>query len=249
MCHAAAKICIMARFKYSGVAITGGTGRLNSSMGGSVLLKNGVVRNYVTPINPKSEAQIEVRNVFTSFNTGWKANNSEAQKEAWETAAKSGDWPIQDPFTGTSRNPTSGKELYTTLNMNIWLAGGKVVNETNNVPVKQAAGTSQLGDSTATAAVQSLSIVYSGDLAGNEVHVLSTSKPLSSGRLKFRRNEMRYIMATGNATPIDALAAFQAVHGNLTGQAGNVIFVLLEAVNIVTGQRRVAGTSRIVIGA
>lgn len=239
----------MARFNYSGVAVTGGTGRLNSSLGGTVLMKNGVVRSYTTPTNPQSSGQIQTRNQFSYLQTTWGQTLTEAQRTSWDAAAASGDWQIQDPFTGSSRNPKSGKDLFTTLCMNAWLADGKSTLYMDEVPAKISSSGLALGAINAAAGAGTFTIAFTGML-GNSL-VISASAPGGAGQMKMRKANMRWVRSAGapQISPFNFAANYTAAFGSLTGQEGKKIFVLVEEISIDTGQRWLVGSGNVVVAA
>lgn len=240
----------MARFSYSGVAITGGTGRLNSGFGGSVLLKNGVVRNYVTPVNPQTADQQTTRTAFAFLTTAWKGLSSTNQA-AWIAAWQSGDWTVQDPFTGTTRPYGSAKSLFIALNMNFLIAGNGL--DTPSVEFQAPPATSDLpalgiASVAIDASSGTVAVDYSGTL-GDSVLVIRMTPPLSAGnqRLTSVKVKLRSLPSTSGATPLAEGTAYVAKFGAITGSAGLAVFYVIEQIDTTNGKRGLVGTGRVVI--
>ena len=96
-----------------GMMMTDGRGKL----GGHVASKNragSYVRTKVTPVNPQTPYQSEVRQRLATISRAWGQLN-EGQRLAWNESANSGQWNKTDIF-GDARRPT-GKNLFTGLNL------------------------------------------------------------------------------------------------------------------------------------
>lgn len=234
----------MARFNYGGL-VSGGTGRFLSSLGGMVLMKNGVVRAFVTPSNPQTTSQMNVRSEF-SINTGAWSGLTEAQRLAWDAAAASGTWTKTDPFTGTTRAISSGKLLYMFVNQNLVASGALPVSD---VPTQVTPGTTVATTATFAAGAGTATVAYTGALNGDEVHVFTASPAISAGNMKVRRAICRAIGNSGAVSPVNIAASYTGVFGTLTGTATRKVFVIVEAINQVTGQRRVCGIVNDIIAA
>lgn len=240
----------MARLSYSGVAITGGTGRLNSGFGGSVLLKNGVVRNYVTPANPQTPDQQVNRTAFAFLTQFWK-NLSAAQRDAWVAAWNSGNWQKQDPFTGTTRNYGSAKDLFISLNMNFLIADGSVSAPDANLltpPATTALPALGLTSVTIDASAGTVGIVYTGTLTGTTL-VIRMTPPVSPGneRTTSVLTKFRFVQIASGASPVAAGTAYVALFGAITAQAGQKVFYTVEAILLATGKRGLVGSGNTVI--
>lgn len=96
-----------------GMMMTDGRGKL----GGQVASKNragAYVRTKVTPVNPNTSYQSQVRQRLASLSREW-SQLTEQQRIGWNEAANSGEWSKSDIF-GDARRPT-GKNLFTSINM------------------------------------------------------------------------------------------------------------------------------------
>lgn len=237
----------MARFNYSGVAVTAGSGRLNSSLGGTVLLKNGVVRNYVTPTNPQTAAQTAKRALFSSAVNTWKGVLTDAQRAAYDVAAATDAWKVPDPLTGTLRNLT-GEQLFIQLYMNVDTAQGDVT-DVYNVPTPVDMSGVALGTLTAVAGTTAMNLAYSGTIPTGAQAQIFASPAVSPGRMKIRNSELRQISIENGATPFDLLSGWEATFGALNTKAGQKVFVKVFLLNEETGQRVSLGTASDIVAA
>lgn len=102
----------MAKIKF-GMMMTDARGKL----GGQVFSKNragAYIRTKVTPVNPQTAAQAQVRSNLATLSTGWNALTAE-QIAQWNSSVE--DWASTDVF-GDIKKPT-GKNLYVKLNVNL----------------------------------------------------------------------------------------------------------------------------------
>jgi hypothetical protein len=107
----------MAKAKYGG-----GVQDLRGSIAGQVHSRNtygNYIRQKVSPVQPRTERQLEVRELFTTLSRRFSNVLTDEQQEAWRQAAAS--TPIRDVF-GDSISLT-GINLYNRLNSLRVLAG------------------------------------------------------------------------------------------------------------------------------
>lgn len=237
----------MGRFNYSGVAITGGTGRLNSSLGGTVLLKNGVVRNYVTPTNPQSEPQSIVRNAFQFLTGEWK-NLTNSQRKEWKDARLLPYWAIQDPFTGTSRPPSSGKSLFILSNFNLLQSTDNLKNPSvvisepvNDQPTDALGVTSVVVDESGNTFI----VTYTGTQS-SEVLTAKMTPPVSPGNMVMTsvKSKLRSSIIASGASPVTVT---KPDHITFSGATGQKVFWVIEAINLASGKKRIIGTGNSII--
>lgn len=110
-----------------GAIVVDGRGKI----GGHVASKNragAYLRTKVTPVNPNTVAQQNVRAILSSLSTGW-AELTSAQRLGWNEAVA--DFATTDIF-GDTKNP-SGFNLYVKLNSNLINSGQAPIGD---VPVK-----------------------------------------------------------------------------------------------------------------
>lgn len=240
----------MARLNYSGVAITGGSGRLNSGLGGSVLMKNGVVRNYVTPTNPQTASQSEIRAVFEYLNAQW-ALLSEAGKLSWESA-KSGDTgAITDVFTGTSRAYSSAKAMFIAINTNLLIAAGELDTPsvvTGTPPADVANDTINNLSIVIDASAGTVALTYGGAIVNERIYIRMTP-PVSAGNMKMTavRSQLRSLPQISGASPVALGANYIALFGSITTMAGKKVFYTIEAIGATDGKRRLLETGNVLI--
>lgn len=228
----------MAKIKLSAM-VSEMRGKLN----GSVFSKNrggAYLRTKVTPVNPQTTAQGNVRSKLTNLSQSWRGL-TDAQRNAWNTAVSN--------FTGTDifgdiKTP-SGINLYTKINLNL---ANVAQSQLNLPPLPSSVGVFNSLTITATATTPALSIAFTqtGVAAGQTVVVEATTQ-LSAGK-NFVKSEFRKIgtFAGGTATPYNALSAYTAKFGSLV--AGQKIFIRFKAVSNTTGIAGQYTTNSVIVG-
>ena len=201
-----------------------------NKIGGQVASKNragAYLRNKVTPVNPQSVAQSNVRNRFGGISQAWRGL-TEAQRTAWNAAVQ--DFGRTDIF-GDIRNP-SGAQLHQRLNQELSLAGASLivlpplVGETETISALSA---------TAAAGTPALSVVFGpSPVPANTAYIVEATPQVSPGK-SFVKNLYRRIgqIAPAATTPFDALSAYTARFGALV--AGQKLFIRVKTVNLLTG--------------
>lgn len=215
-----------------GALVVDGRGKI----GGHVASKNragAYLRTKVTPVNPQTGYQGQVRNLFTTLSQGWRGL-TQAQRDAWNAAVS--DYARTDIF-GDLKNPT-GFNLYQRLNNNL-----NSIEEATiaSPPLPEAVGEIVATSLTAEdgTVAQSLSVALAAAVPANTTVKVFATAPQSAGR-SFVKSQYRQIgtLAAAATSPADILAMYQARFGS-TGEVGQKIFVKLLAINSNTGQ---AGT-------
>lgn len=229
----------MGRFKFGGL-VTGGSGRFTSDLGGMVLLRNGVFRNYVTPTNPQTSYQGESRSVFAFLTEQWKGLGQSAQN-AWLAAWQSGQWVRQDPLTGVSRPYGSAKSLFISANFNALIASNSLSTPSVsfNVPApKEAPSVIGITSVAIDASAGTVAVSYSGSL-GDETLVINLTPPVSPGnnRLTSVKSKFRLVLASSATTPVAAGTAYVTRFGAITGSTGQKVGYSVELISQNTGQR------------
>lgn len=211
-----------------GSLIVAGSGKI----GGHVASKNrggAYLRTKVTPINPSTSYQVNVRARLATLAQGWKALTA-AQRAAFNNAVSA--FKRTNVF-GDIINP-SGINLYTRLNMNLLNLGESAitlppapagVSVFDSLTVAAAAGTPAL---TAT--------VSPATLPSGEQIIVRATPAVSPGR-SFVKSDFRQIAVIDTVAggSINLLSAYAAKFGN-PAPAGNRIFVEIVHVNEVTGE-------------
>lgn len=160
----------MAKVKF-GMMMTDASGKL----GGQVFSKNrsgSYVRTKVTPSNPQTPAQQQIRATLGAISSAW-SGLTDAQRASWNGAVN--DWKKTDIF-GDLKNPT-GKNLFTSLNINLVSVGEDQIllaPEKQEIPFLNVSLVQiDLSDT-------NIDVIFSGDLTGYYVTV-SATPPLSAG--------------------------------------------------------------------
>lgn len=210
-----------------GSIIVDGRGKI----GGHVASKNragAYLRTKVTPVNAQSSAQTAVRNVFTGFAQGWRGL-TENQRAAWNAAVS--DYAKTDIF-GDLRQPT-GFNLYQRLNNNLSQISKAAI---ATPPLPESVEVVAIGALTVAEGAGTMSLVYTPSAGTNTSVKVWATAPVSAGR-SFVKSQYRLIHTfTGEtASPLNMKASYEAKFGSV-GQAGQKVFVKLEAVNETTGQ-------------
>ncbi|MBA7622081.1 hypothetical protein ES703_29452 [subsurface metagenome] len=210
-----------------GALVVDGRGKL----GGHVASKNragSYFRTKVTPVNPASIYQVNVRNRFGGLSSAWRGLTA-GQRLAWNAAVS--DFAKTDIF-GDLHNPT-GFNLYQKLNNNL-LNIGKAVITTPPLVEAVEAFTSILFEADNSAQV--MHITYTPAIEADH-SVLVFGTPAISPGISFVKSEFRQfdVMVTADASPFQIGPEYIAKFGPI-GAVDMKIFVKLVQINWNTGQ-------------
>lgn len=215
-----------------GAIVVDGRGKI----GGHVASKNragSYFRTKVTPVNPQSGYQGNVRNLFTTLSQAWRGL-TQAQRDAWNGAVS--DYARTDIF-GDLKNPT-GFNLFQRLNNNLNSIGESTI-DAPPLPesVGEVAATSLTAEDDTVA--ESLSVELGAAVPSDTTVKVFATAPQSPGK-SFVKSEYRQIgtIAAAETSPVDILSDYTDRFGSV-GAEGQKIFVKLLAINSNTGQ---AGT-------
>lgn len=237
------KFLIMARNRF-GTDILGRTGSMNKSAGGMTYMKNNVMRVRNIPTNPQTDLQQLIRAAFTSIGSKWKTQ-TEANRTLWEVAKANPYWAIQDEFTGTSRQPASGKDLFILVNFNLnqstdSLGAPTIVTTSPSVdePTDEFSITSIVADDSSN----SLTLTYT-QTGTNEVLVAKVSPALSPGNMRLTsvKSKLR------GFTTVGASPATIAKVDSYSGQTGQKVFYVIEAINLTSGKKRLIASGNTIV--
>lgn len=215
----------MAKVKFSALV-----SEMRNKLNGSVFSKNrggNYLRNKVTPVNPQTVHQTDVRSRFGT-NAATFRTLTQSQIAAWNSA--SANFPVIDIFGDTKF--LSGLQLYVRLNTNLQLIGESVISSPPNPGLAPTPGligfTADIGAGdfamTFTEAVQ---------IAGNSLLVYATS-PMSPGK-SFAKNLFRLLGEFPIASnEVDIQTAYVARFGSPA--VGQKVMVRAAYVNNTTGQ-------------
>jgi hypothetical protein len=178
--------------------------------------------------NPKTTAQIGVRNRFTGLSQGWKSITA-AQRLAWNAGGVN--FTKKGVF-GITKVP-SGAQLYQKLNNNLLNIGSALIADCPqpaSVPNFTSAGL------TAAAGTPALSLTFAPAIPATIKVLIFATAPQSAGKT-YIKNHYRQIgvLATTDTSPKNLLALYTAKFGSV-GLAGQQIFVKLVPVLISNGQ-------------
>ena len=216
----------MAKVKFTAVVAD-----MRNKLNGSVFSKNkggAYVRTKVTPVNPQTDAQQNVRSILATLSAAWRGL-TQAQRDSWINAAPS--FPYRDIF-GDSKI-LSGAQLFIKLNANLVNNGYESI---DTAPAPGDLPSLAITIVTATAGVQALSVGFLPTPVPTGYGLIIDATPNIGAGIAFVKNRYRKIsvVAAATASPYDALADFTAVHGPLV--EGQKIFIRARLLNIATGQ-------------
>ena len=164
-----------------GALVVDGSGKL----GGHVASKNkggNYLRTKVTPANPQTAEQSNVRSIFATISSGW---SSLTESNRLSFADKVGEYSQTNIF-GDLKSPTA-KALYQRLNQNLLLVGRPKLSV---CPSPTAIPTATF-DAVVYVDGSSLSAEFLGSCTGSYV-VISATPPMSAGT-SFVKNKLRVV--------------------------------------------------------
>lgn len=209
----------MAKIKF-GMMMTDASGKL----GGQVFSKNrggSYVRTKVTPVNPQSTAQMNIRGIFSAISSKWSAL-TDAHRASYNGFVN--DYARTDIF-GDLRNP-SGKNLFQRLNQNLAISGQGQNTECvspSEVPF------ANVQSAIASVAGPDFIVETAGNTTGSIIVVWAT--PQVSQGTTFVKNKLRQIgfYAGGVAENVDIQADYIAKFGQPAEGAN--IYVGVRVIN------------------
>lgn len=197
----------MAKIKF-GMMMTDARGKL----GGQVFSKNrggAYIRTKVTPSNPQSQAQAQVRSNLGTLSASWNALTAQ-QIAGWNGAVN--DWQSTDIF-GDIKKPT-GKNLFVKLGLNC-LNNGLAVNNAAPQKIELPAVnevSATLNAVTGALTIEDLPIFADG------VYQIEATPPVPQG-VSFVKNKFRVIASQTQSTAgaFTATTAYTAKFGSAIG--------------------------------
>lgn len=173
-----------------GAIVVAGSGKI----GGHVFSKNrggAYMRTKVTPSNPNTVAQQNVRSILSSLSQSW-GSLTDAQRLAWQNAVA--DWSSTDIF-GDIKNP-SGNNLYVRLN-SVLLNSGQATIDTP--PLKEEMPYTEI--ETAVFDISSSTfIVTFADSTYDGVELAISATPTLSPGVNFVKSQLRRVATVTGAT-------------------------------------------------
>lgn len=212
----------MAKAKYGG-----GIQDVRGSIAGQVHSRNtfgNYIRQKVSPVQPRTSRQLEVRALFAELSRRFSNYLTDAQQEAWRQAAAS--TPIRDVF-GDSITLT-GINLYTRLNSLRALMGQPPLDDpppVENVEALQAFSVTDAG-------AGNLEVSFApAPVPGGRALAIWATEPVNPG-VAFVAHKLRLltVVPTGTASPVDITQAYTERYGAPT--PGKAIYVAGELISL-----------------
>lgn len=212
----------MAKVKYGG-----GVQDLRGSIAGQVHSRNtfgNYVRQKVSPVQPRTQRQLEVRALFSQLSRRFSQVLSDDQQEAWRQAAAS--TPVRDVF-GDSITLT-GINLYTRLNSLRALMGQPPLDDPP--PVEEVEGLGSFRVAYLGEGGLEVSFAPSPVPQGRALAIWAT-EPVNPG-VAFVSHKLRLltIIPEGTASPVNITQAYIQRYGTPT--PGKAIYVAGELVSL-----------------
>lgn len=209
-----------------GALVTDGRGKI----GGHVASKNrggAYLRTKVTPVNPQTSFQSQVRDRLTTFSQAWRSLTND-QRASWNGAVAG--FATTNIF-GDVKNP-SGLNLFVRLNANLAEIG---VSEIDTPPLPDSAVGPQTITLTAAAGTPAISLAWTGGAVPADTKWVVRITPQVSPGKSFVKNLYRNlsVLASAATSPQDLLTAYNARFGVLV--EGQKIFVEVVAINALSG--------------
>jgi hypothetical protein len=231
----------MAKIKFSAL-VTDASG----SVGGNIFSRNAsgpYVKSFTMPHNPNTQKQQDVRAAFAVNISAWK-NLTKAQQQLWIDAAPQ--YPYNNSL-GEARQYT-GQQLYNKLNQNLYVAGQAAIS-TPLVP-KTFSSQSMVGlEMSKTAGVLTLANVELDQTgSADEALIVSVTTSLSGGITRPGKGLFKQVIVVPSADAdenTDFTAEYLALYG--TPETGTTIFVRVDKINKLTGQRIHIGQASTVV--
>lgn len=206
---------------------------VRGSLNGSVFSRNkggAYVRTKVSPVQPRTPAQLAQRAIFSTNAKAWSGLLTPAQRAEWTAFA------LAFPLTNVFGNAItiSGLAAYGQLNNVLGTIGisAELDPPADKSVVPLAAVTGLTND--ATAGTLELTTDAQASLVGTKYYVFATSNlaaGITPGQSKFRF--IGAFAALAAAVIVDISAAWGAKFG--TPQVGQQIWVIVAQVNVATG--------------
>jgi hypothetical protein len=201
-----------------------------NKIGGHVASSNrggAYLRTKVSPKQPRTTYQTNVRAVFSAISSAWKSLTA-ANQRLWNDAVAN--YKKSDIF-GDIKSP-SGFNLYQKLNNNLTQVG--IANITT--PPLPIAVTQFTSASLAAVHAGAITLTYAPAIPAGEAISVRATPAISPGK-NFVKSEFRTIgkFLTADASPLVITTQYNAKYGAV-GAAGEKIFVKVEHISTVTGQ-------------
>ena len=186
-----------------------GVSEMRGKEGGVIYSKNAYgsyMKTKVSPTNPQTKYQQDVRAVLQGIASSWK-DLTQTQKDNWKDL---GAQVERVNRFGDITNFT-GFTLFMKLNLNIITVGGSAITAAPSVPTIP---TLVAGDFIAESTVESLSLAFTPSLTSSGISLVSYVTPLIYTGKNFVKNIRRFIQADSEpTTAVDMLTAWKVRFG------------------------------------
>ena len=191
-----------------------------------------LLRRNVTPANPNTTRQQEVRTGLAAFSAGWRSL-TRTQQNGWNSLARS----VQRTGLYGANYATSGQRLYVMLNQNLREFGGAITDPPATLaapaPLTFSAAVVRHDNSADADSFVNLTVASPDAQVGG---LVSATPPLSLGRFSFSDSLYRLIRGTSDLegdTQIQWTAAYKTKYGIIPA-GGRVAFKIVP-IDIETG--------------
>lgn len=216
------------------ISFGGGVSEIRGSVNGTTFSRNAngaIMRNRTTPINGRTAKQVAVRGALASIASGWRSL-TDVQRQSWIDGAPN------YPYTNRLGQPSqyTGQQLYMKLNQSLAQIGaGPLVTCPLPVGLDNSTLTTVVFDDT-----PAFEFTWAGSLGATNSLQVFCSGPVSTGVMRINSTSLKLVGtydAADAATGVDITSDYVALFGNPT--AGTKVFVRIEIVSGITGQREV----------
>jgi hypothetical protein len=217
---------------------------MRNKTGGAVHTKTrfgGMVRRKVSPTQPRTSAQMNVRASFTSLSKLWSNSTMDANRAGWIGLADS--YPLKDTFGQTTR--LTGHQMFVRLNRNLQAVG--VAAPILPPPSTLSCGyPGTLGSAHDGPPVTSFILDAATLSTAAESWIIYATPGISPGRSAAGARFRQILAGAGPSThDIDILVAYTAKFG--APIAGRRIFLRMKYVTTATGAASLPSETSVVI--
>jgi len=189
-----------------------------------------IIRNKVTPHNPKSTAQQTIRTALTSIRKRWSYTLTDAQRAAWSSLQTQ--LTLSDVFH--QAKSLTGDLWYCKLNLNLSLIGKPIIDTPPGSIV--ALSPNDIAAWTATYSPRALSLTPATALDSSHTALVSATKLFPASRYSPNGKLRNIATFPGpSAGPFDFSTQWATKFGSLI--PSGVILATLEYINNATGAR------------
>jgi len=187
------------------------------------------IRNRVTPINRRSPAQTNRRQILASLSAQWRGL-SEAERNSWNNAGSS--FPQTDNLGQTIF--LTGEQLFIRCNANLLLTGNAQI---TSAPTPTSFDVLSFTSLTATADDGVISLAFAPTVPAGYEMVVRATAPVSPGKSFISSSAFRFVksIAPAATSPQVLTSEYAAVLGSITNATDQKIFVEMFLVEQASG--------------